>query len=414
MNLYLTPLPLYGNKYKMPPSSPSSNSRVRLSSRHRDPRQTGHPWIYAGHIEETWGNPQAGDVVDVYLASKQFCGRGFYNSHSKIQVRLLTFRDDVIDAEFFRTRIQSAARLRQRMALSSNAYRLVHGESDLLPGLIIDRYGDVAVMQTLSYGMDQRKELLADLVMHETGVKAIHLRNDAKSRSLEGLPLERGPLRGEGITTVDIFEDDAQFTVDIAEGQKTGWFCDQRDNRAAASKLAKNANVLEVFCHTGAFGVHAALRGAGSIEGIDVSEPALAFARRHAIKNNIDQICRYRQADAFQELRILDRSGHRYGMVILDPPAFARSRHAVQYALAGYKELNLHALKLLEPEGVLVTCSCSHHVTETDFLKMIQSAGRDARRQIRIIEQRSQGPDHPVLVSMPETRYLKCCILQVI
>ncbi len=398
----------------MSPSSPSSSGRVRLSSRHRDPRQTGHPWIYAGHIEETWGNPQAGDVVDVYLANKQFCGRGFYNSYSKIHVRLLTVRDDVIDAEFFRIRIQSAARLRQRMALSSNAYRLVHGESDLLPGLIVDRYGDVAVMQTLSYGMDQRKELLADLVMDETGVKTVYLRNDAKSRSLEGLPLERGPLRGEGSTMVDIFENDAQFSVDIAEGQKTGWFCDQRDNRAAASTLAKNTDVLEVFCHTGAFGVHAALRGAGSIEGIDVSEPALALARRHAIKNNIDQICRYRQADAFQELRVLDRSGHRYGMVILDPPAFARSRHAVQHALAGYKELNLQALKLLEPEGVLVTCSCSYHVTETDFVKMIQSAGRDARRQIRIIEQRSQGPDHPVLVSMPETRYLKCCILQVI
>jgi 23S rRNA (cytosine1962-C5)-methyltransferase len=393
---------------------PSSNSRVRLSSRHHDPRQTGHPWIYAGHIEETWGNPQTGDVVDVYLAGKQFCGRGFYNSHSKIHVRLLTFHDDVIDAEFFRTRIRSAVRLRQRMSLSSNAYRLVHGESDLLPGLIIDRYGDVAVMQTLSYGMDQRKEVLADLLMIETGVKTVYLRNDAKSRSLEGLPLECGLLRGEDITTVDIFEDDAQFFVDIAEGQKTGWFCDQRDNRAAASRLAKNVNVLEVFCHTGAFGVHAALRGAGSIEGIDSSEPALALARRHATKNNIDQICQYRQADAFQELRTLDRSGHRYGLVILDPPSFARSRHAVQHALAGYKELNLQALKLLEPEGILVTCSCSHHVTENDFLKMIQAAGRDARRQIRLIEQRSQGPDHPVLISMPETRYLKCFILQAI
>ena len=388
--------------------------RLRLVSQYQDPRQTGYPWIYAGHIEDTSGAPGAGDLVDVYTSGTQFCGRGFYNPHSKIRVRLLTFEDEAVDEKFFRDRLQAARRLRERLALSSNAYRLVYGESDMLPGLIIDRYNDMAVMQTLSYGMDRRKEVLAEWLMGEMGMKAVYLRNDAKSRILEGLPLEHGFLGSDGSTTVDIFEEDARFVVDVAEGQKTGWFCDQRENRMAAARLAKGARVLDVFCHTGAFGVHAALRGAQSVEGLDISERPLAGARRHASNNKIEHLCRYRQADAFPELRVLDRAGVRYGMVILDPPAFARSRQAVGHALTGYKELNLQALKLLESEGFLVSCSCSHHVTEQDFWNMIQSAALDARRRVRLIEQRSQGPDHPVLGSMPETRYLKCCVLQAL
>jgi 23S rRNA (cytosine1962-C5)-methyltransferase len=388
--------------------------RVRLSVREQDPRRTGHPWIYASQIAETVGALQAGDVVDVYTATKRFCGRGLYNPHSKIRVRLLSWQEEPIDEAFFRARLESAFRLRARLALGSNAYRLVYGESDLLPGLILDRYRDVAVMQTLSYGLDCRKEMLADLLGGIENFRALFLRNDPKSRMLEGLSLERACLRGELRGPVDIVEGAARFAVDVAEGQKTGWFCDQRDNRIAAAKLAKDLDVLEVFCHTGAFGIHAALRGARSVEGLDASEAALRLARHHAQANNVDPICRYRRGDAFVELRLLARTGRRYGLVILDPPAFARSRQALQHALAGYRELNLQALKLLTPEGFIVSCSCSQHVSEEEFWNTILAAARDARRQVRLIEQRSQGPDHPVLGAMPETKYLKCFILQAV
>lgn len=398
----------------MEASTLSPIGRIRLSARHPNPRQTGHPWIYAGHISDSVGSMQPGDLVDVYSADKQFCGRGFFNPHSKIRVRLLSDRDEPIDEAFFRARLESAFRLRERLRLRSNAFRLVYGESDLMPGLVIDQYADVGVMQTLSFGMDARKELIADLLMEERGLRAVYLRNDAKSRSLEGLPIERRCLRGDVGVPIEIFEEDARFFVDIVEGQKTGWFCDQRENRIATAKLAKDVDVLEVFCHTGAFGVHAAMQGARSVEGLDVSEGALGLARRHATINEVEGLCQYRQGDAFEELRALERSGRRFGMVVVDPPAFARSRHAVPHALAGYKDLNLRALKLLTAGGILVSCSCSHHVSEGAFWEMLQVAARDARRVIRLIEQRSQAADHPVLGSMPETRYLKCCIVQAL
>ncbi|MDH5641587.1 MAG: class I SAM-dependent rRNA methyltransferase, partial [Nitrospira sp.] len=229
---------------------------------------------------------------------------------------------------------------------------------------------------------------------------------------LEGLPLERAFLRGGGATQVEIEEGRARFIVDVERGQKTGWFCDQRENRLATAKLAAGNEVLEVFCHTGAFGIHAALAGAASVEGVDSSEETLALARRHAAHNQVERQCTYRKADAFEEMRDLVKAGRRYDLVILDPPAFARSKQALPRALAGYKDVNLLGLKLLKPEGFLVTSSCSHPVSEEDLWTSIRLAARDAKREIRLIEQRGQGPDHPVLASMPETRYLKCFIVQ--
>jgi 23S rRNA (cytosine1962-C5)-methyltransferase len=280
--------------------------------------------------------------------------------------------------------------------------------------LIVDHYNDVLVMQTLSYGMDRRKALLADLLCQEAGVGRIYLRNDVKSRSLEGLPIEKGFLRGEGATRVEVQEGRASFLIDIERGQKTGWFCDQRENRQAAARLAAGAEVLEVFCHTGAFGTHAALGGARSVEGLDVSEDALVLAREHAILNKVGDRCSYRVADAFDEMRSLERAGQRYDMVMLDPPAFARSKQAVPRALAGYKDVNLLGMRLTKPEGFMVTSSCSHHVSDQDFWMAIRHAARDARRQVRLLEQRGQASDHPVLAAMPETRYLKCFLLQVL
>ena len=372
----------------------------------------GHMWVYAGHVGQVTGQPAAGDLVDVLKPDGRFHGRGLYNPASKIRVRLLTSEDEPVDDTFWRKRIQQAIRLRARVVASSNAYRLIYGEADRLPGLIVDRYDRLLVMQTLSYGMDRRKDLLADVLMQECDVAGIYLRNDAKSRQLEGLPVERGFLRGGGATQIEIAEGAAGFVVDVERGQKTGWFCDQRENRLAAAKLAAGCEVLEVFCHTGAFGIHAALAGATSVEGVDSSEETLALARRHAALNQAERQCIYRKADAFDEMRELVKAGRRYDLVILDPPAFARSKQALPRALSGYKDVNLLGLKLLKPEGFLVTSSCSHPVSEEDLWKAIRLAARDAKRDIRLIEQRGQGSDHPILASMPETRYLKCFIVQ--
>lgn len=375
--------------------------------------ESRHLWLYAGHLGPPAGHAEAGDLIEVLTADGRFYGRGLYSPASKIRVRLLTFQDESIDDAFWRERIQQAIRLRQRVVSQSNAYRLIFGEGDRLPGLIVDRYDQLLVMQTLSIGMDRRKDLLADLLMQELDVAGVYLRNDAKSRRLEGLPLERGFLRGSGSTQVEIQEGTARFVVDVERGQKTGWFCDQRENRLAAAKYVAGADVLEVFCHTGAFGIHAALAGARSVESLDISQDSLEIARRHAAMNQVEIRCTYRQADAFEEMRHLVKAGRRYDLVILDPPAFARSKQALPGALAGYKDINLLGLKLLKPEGFLVTCSCSHPVSETDLWNSIRLAARDAKRDIRLIEQRGQSADHPILASMPETRYLKCFIVQV-
>ena len=386
-------------------------AHVRLTSL-RVPE--GRPlWLFAGHVGPLVGQAAAGDLVDVLTTDGKFYGRGLYNPASKIRVRLLTFEDEPIEEAFWRGRIQQAIRLRQRVVTQSNAYRLIYAEGDRLPGLIVDRYDQLLVMQCLSFGMDSRKELIADVLMKELNVTRVYLRNEAKSRQLEGLPLERGFLRGSGPTQVEIQEGFAKFLVDVEKGQKTGWFCDQRENRLAAARLAAGAEVLEVFCHTGAFGIHAALAGAVSVEGLDVSLDTLAMANTHAKMNQVEERCTYRQADAFEEMRKLVKAGRRYDLVILDPPAFARSQQALTGALTGYKDVNLLGLKLLKPEGFLVTSSCSHPVSEDDLWKSIRLAARDAKRDIRLIEQRGQSADHPILASMPETRYLKCFIVQV-
>jgi 23S rRNA (cytosine1962-C5)-methyltransferase len=395
----------------LPPGMPAG--RVTLA-RAKEIADSGHLWIYAGFVQAVKGEPVAGDVVDVEMPSGRFYARGFYNPASKIRIRILTFADEPITESFWRRHIAQAVRLRKRLVTNTNAYRLLYGEADRLPGLIVDRYDDVLVMQTLSAGMDRRVEILTDILCEETGINRVFLRNDAKSRTLEGLALSTGFLRGTGSTIVEIYEGAARFHVDIAHGQKTGWFCDQRENRLAAARFAAGAEVIEMFCHTGAFGIQAALAGAKSVEGIDVSEEALTMARTHAQLNGVQDRCSYRTADAFDEMRNLARIGREFDLVFLDPPAFARSKQAVPRALTGYKDVNLFGIRLTRPEGIVVTSSCSYHVSDSDFWKAIGRAARDAKRQVRLLEQRGQASDHPVLASMPETRYLKCFILQVI
>ena len=395
-----------------PPDNPTG--RVRLARTREQGATAGSLWIFAGQVDAVRGDPRAGDVVDVCAHSGRFLGRGFFNPQSKIRVRLLTFRDEPIDESFWVSRIAAAQALRRRIVSGTTAYRLIHGESDLLPGLVVDRYADTLVLQALSAGMARRKDLLADLLVKTTGAASVYLRNDVHSLALEGLPVELGFLCGAGPTVIEIVEGPARFTVDIAHGQKTGWFCDQRENRLAVASLAGGAAVLEAFCHTGAFGVQAALHGAASVLGIDVSGEAVETARGHAAMNKVEDRCTYREADVFDELPRLERAGARFDLVILDPPSFARTKQAVPQALAGYKQVNLRALRLVRPQGFLATCSCSHHVGEEEFWRMIQDAARDARRQLRLIERRSQARDHPVLAAMPETKYLKCVIAQVL
>jgi len=375
---------------------------------------SGHLWIYAGFIHAVRGQPMAGDLIDVVMSNGRFYARGLYNPASKIRVRILTFVEEPITPAFWSERVAEALRLRQRIVSDTTAYRLIYGEADRLPGLIVDRYDDVMVMQTLSSGMDRRKEMLADLLCKATGVMRIYLRNDAKSRAIEGLSPVTGFLRGGGQTTVEVREGAARFLVDVARGQKTGWFCDQRENRLAAARLTAGKQVLEVFCHTGAFGIQAALAGASRVEGVDVSEEALTLAREHARLNGVQDRCSYRAADAFEELRRLAQAGRQFDVVLLDPPAFARSKHAIPRALAGYKDINLLGIQLTKREGIVVTSSCSHHVSEADLWNAIRRAAQDAKRTVRLLEQRGQASDHPILAAMPETRYLKCFLMQVL
>jgi 23S rRNA (cytosine1962-C5)-methyltransferase len=388
--------------------------RVRLYRGAERRLAAGHLWVFENQIEEMAGTPAPGALADILTSEGRFCGRGYVNPRSKIRVRLLTTRDEPINDQFWAKRVASAVALRRRVVSDTNAYRLVHGEADLLPGLVVDRYGDLLVMQTLAAGTDVRSELLAEVLTQQTNTTAVYLRNDVRSRALEGLPLTKGFLRGSGDTRREIAEGPARFIVDFATGQKTGWFCDQRENRQAVASLASGADVLDAFCHTGAFGVHAALRGASSVLGLDESGPAIALAREHAALNGVEGRCTYREANAFEELRKLERKGRRFDLVILDPPGFAKSRQTVAHALAGYKEINLRALELLRPEGVLATCSCSQTVSHDHLWGAVLAAARDARRHLRLLESRGQARDHPVLAAMPETRYLKCFIIQAI
>lgn len=370
----------------------------------------GHLWIYAGEIRSVDGSAEGGDIVDVRAADRSFLGRGYINPRSTIAVRLLTRRREVIDERFFRRRLEAALALRRRVVTRTTASRLVYSEGDGLPGLIVDRYGDLLVMQVLTLGMARQEGLIVRLLQDLVQPTAIYARNDAPVRRLEGLPLEARFLAGEGPLLREIEEAGLRFRVDVAGGQKTGFFLDQRENRTAVEGYA-GGEVLDAFCYTGGFAMHAA-RAGGSVVGLEVSAEALAAAEVHGRLNGLADRCVFQEVNAFDALRALAREGPRFDMVILDPPAFAKSKAALPKAAAGYKEINLRALKVLRPGGILVSCSCSAHVSEDVLLAIVAEAAADARRQVRLLEARTQARDHPMHPGMPETRYLKCLILE--
>lgn len=373
----------------------------------------GHPWVFSSDIVEAGRDVAPGDVADVMSAENRFLGRGYYNPKSQISLRMLTRQDEPVDAGFIARRVQQAVDYRARLGLQHTC-RLVNAESDFLPAVIVDKFRDVLVMQTLSLGMEKLKEHVADALLAAVpGVKGIYERNDVPVRELEGLAQSKGFLRGRFETQVTIEENGVKLVVDVENGQKTGYFLDQRENRAAIAPFVKGGRVLDCFCHIGSFALHAARYGAAEAIGVDVSADAVSRANVLARLNGYEGRSRFIEANVFDLLRLQQADKEYYDAVILDPPAFAKSRDAIKGAERGYKDINLRAMKIIRPGGFLVTCSCSHHMSQDLFLETVGSAALDAGRALRIIEVRGQAKDHPHLLAAPETNYLKCVIAQV-
>lgn len=386
--------------------------------------KAGHPWVYDNEIASTGGEPRPGDSVRVNDSKGRTHGFGFFNPNSKIRVRIFSRTRQEADRSFFIQAFQDALAWRRRFFDTENlSFRAVFGEADSVPGLVVDlfrggesssgRTGTWLSCQFLSLGLESRREEIVAALREVFEPDGIRERSDAPVRALEGLEARSGVLWGSVPGSFIMNENGSSFSIDLSEGQKTGWFLDQRANRAAASRLAAGRSVLDAFCNQGGFGIQAARAGAREVLAVDSSSDALAAAARNAALNGFSDRFTTVEANAFDYLRELEREGKRFGMIILDPPAFAKSRHAVEPAHRGYREINVRAMRILEREGILVTCSCSHWFDEGRFDSMLEEAAADCGRRFRIIEQRSQDLDHPVISGYPESRYLKCRILQL-
>ena len=385
------------------------------------PERFRHPWVYDNEIAT--GPPagfENGGVVRVQDARSKTMGLGYLNSHSKIIVRYLTRRGDVtIDASFWRDRVTAAFQYRQAHFTNEGgslppAYRLIHGESDGLPGLVVDVYGEWAVMQFLALGLEPWREVLVQSLMELLPLKGIYERSDSTVRKLEGLEERVGVLAGEEPPDVlDWNEDGATVLANLKTGAKTGLFLDQNLNQKAAARQAKGRDVLNCFSYTGLFGLRAARAGAKSVTDVEISPEFNALNRAQWVRNEIETSHTTVTENVFDYLRALDAKMYRTDMVVLDPPAFTKNRGSRDGAIRGYNEINRGAVRLLKPGGVLVTCSCSHHLGATEFREIVQGAARDAGRSLKLIEQRGQPADHPVLLDAPESEYLKCLILTV-
>lgn len=374
----------------------------------------GHPWIFDNQVRRVEGSPQPGEVVQVFDVRKGPLGQGYFNPHSKIRVRMLTKDlDEAVDAAFFRRKVQAAWDLRVRLGQPESC-RVVFGEADGLPALVVDKFNDVLVVQTLALGMDRFKAEVVQALNEVLSPRGIYERNDVPVREKEGLGQVKGFIGGAFDTGLEIMENGLRFAVDVAQGQKTGHFLDQRLNHAALEHVAKGARVLDCFTHTGGFALHAAQYGAREVLGLDISGEAVAQARANAVLNGLDGICTFRAENVFDHLSRPTAPGKGWDVIVLDPPAFAKSRSALEGAIRGYKEINLRAIKALPPGGFLVTCSCSQHMVPDLFRRTIADAARDAHRELREVFSGGQPPDHPVHWSIPETHYLKCLILQVL
>ncbi len=380
---------------------------VSISPRGEARLRHGHPWIYRSDVDAA--GAAGGEVVTVRGARDRVLGQAFFSDRSQIALRMVTRDDRPVDEAFWRARLEAAIGFRATLGIDGSAFRLVHGEADLLPSIIVDRYGDVLVLQTLSQGSDRLLPVLTKLLVDLTGAAGIVERNDPRVRQLEGLESRVTVLHGEVPARVAVHEGAVEYDVDVHGGQKTGLFLDQRENHAAAAGYARG-RLLDAFSYHGGFAL-ALAAACSSVEALDVSADAVATIASNAVKNRLPHV-QAREANAFDELRRLEKAGARYETVVLDPPAFAKNKASVEKALSGYKDINLRALRLLEPGGILVTCSCSHHVSEEMFAEVVHAAACDAGSLVSVVEQRTQGRDHPVLLGVPETKYLKCLILR--
>ena len=374
---------------------------------------SGHPWVFRSDILSEKGSPAPGSIVDVLSSRGRFLAKAFYNPASQIALRIMSLHDEPIDEAFIRRRIHEAVEYRRTFA-DLHSCRMVFAESDRLPALIVDSFGEVLVLQCLALGMEPFKGMIVDALVDELHPAGVYERNDVPVRTLEGLPMTTGLLYGEVPDRVEMIENGIRFLVDVKEGQKTGFFLDQKENRAAIAPFVKDRTVLDCFTHTGSFALHAGHYGAAKVTGVDISGYACAFATENAQLNQLSDRVSFVEANAFDLLSEESRKGVQYDTIILDPPAFTKSRSTVERASKGYKEINLRAMKMIRPGGFLVTCSCSQHVLPAAFLDIVKDAAKDARVQLRQIEYRTQGRDHPILPAAPETQYLKCGIFQIL
>ena len=371
-----------------------------------------HPWVFKSDIDQVKGEFVPGDIVDIISAKGRFLAKGYFNPNSQIALRIMSYQDTPVDRRLILSRVHEAIAYRRSFA-DMKSCRLIFAESDRLPALIVDAFDDILVLQCLALGMERFKQDVVDALVDEIHPRGIWERNDVPVRKLEGLELCTGLLYGDVPDRVLMTENGVRFWVDVKEGQKTGFFLDQKENRAAIAPFVYRKRVLDCFTHTGSFALHAGKYGAKEVTGVDISEYACLFAAENAKLNGLEDRVRFVTANAFDLLSEQSREGIRYDVVILDPPAFTKSRSAVESALRGYKEINLRAMKMIEPGGYLITCSCSQHVLPDMFRAMILDAAKDAKVLLRQVEFRTQGKDHPILPYAMETEYLKCGIYQV-
>ncbi|HEX9919354.1 MAG TPA: class I SAM-dependent rRNA methyltransferase [Pyrinomonadaceae bacterium] len=384
---------------------------ITVSRKGAERARAGHLWIYRSDLVDAGAGVTAGASVHVRDERGRFVGSALYSDRSQIALRLLTWREESIDRDWWRERLRNALARRAGLEREADAFRLVYAEGDALPSLIVDRYADVLVLQTLSQGTDAIKSTLVELLVELVAPRAVVERNDVRVRALEGLPLTSGVLYGDAPAEMEVVQHGTRFLVAPLGGQKTGAFLDQRENHLAARRLA-SGRALDCFTFNGAFALHMA-HTCESVLGLDISADAVAASRRNAELNNLSNV-EFRETNVFDALREMQDAGERFDTIVLDPPAFAKNRASVRAAARGYKEINLRALKLLNPGGTLITCTCSYHMTEPQFHEVIAEAAADARRRLQIVEKRIQSSDHPVLVGVPETLYLKCVIARAV
>ena len=403
-------------------------AKLTITKKGERAARSGHPWVYGEEVTHVEGTYQTGDIVDVYSDKDRYLGTGFANDISKIRVRIVSRNaNDRFDEAFWQRRVKYALDYRKTVMGDKDfaCCRLIFGDADDMPGLTVDRYNDVLVAQTLCYGMDQVKPVIFKALVDELAamgvtIRGIYERNDVKVRKLDGMEEYKGwyqadflPQPGSVLTTID--ENGILYDVDVENGQKTGFFLDQKYNRLAVAKIAAGKHVLDCFTHTGAFALNAAKGGAASVTAVDISQEAVDMTNENIRRNGLEAIVTAKQANVFDLLTYLaDHKCHDYDFIILDPPAFTKSGHTVRNAIRGYKEINLKAMKLLPRGGYLATCSCSHFMRDDLFRQMLHDAAKDAGVRLRQIEGRQQSPDHPILWNVPETNYLKFYLFQVV